>query len=203
VADFATVNAGNLNVSGSGSVLNMTAAAINANVNITNASLTGTGTINGNVSGVGAEFGPGNSPGLLQIDGDFSQDINSSILFELAGVMAESEYDVLDISGTTNLAGELVIDWFDNGGGLFGASEGDIFDILFAETIIGEFDLLSLAVLGEGLGWDLSYLTDEFGSTDVLRLSVIDTSAVPVPAAVWLFGSGLFGLIGMARRKKI
>ncbi len=28
-------------------------------------------------------------------------------------------------------------------------------------------------------------------------------SAVPVPAAVWLFGSGLLGLVGMARRKKI
>ena len=27
-------------------------------------------------------------------------------------------------------------------------------------------------------------------------------SAVPVPAAVWLFGSGLLGLIGLARRKK-
>ena len=27
-------------------------------------------------------------------------------------------------------------------------------------------------------------------------------SAVPVPATVWLFGSGFFGLIGMARRKK-
>lgn len=28
-------------------------------------------------------------------------------------------------------------------------------------------------------------------------------SAVPVPAAVWLFGSGLIGLAGIARRKKI
>ena len=27
-------------------------------------------------------------------------------------------------------------------------------------------------------------------------------SAVPVPAAIWLFGPGLLGLIGMARRKK-
>jgi hypothetical protein len=27
-------------------------------------------------------------------------------------------------------------------------------------------------------------------------------AAVPVPAAVWLFGSGLLGLIGIARRKK-
>ena len=29
-----------------------------------------------------------------------------------------------------------------------------------------------------------------------------DVSAVPVPAAVWLFGSGLIGLLGLARRKK-
>lgn len=29
-----------------------------------------------------------------------------------------------------------------------------------------------------------------------------DVSAVPVPAAVWLFGSGLIGLAGLAKRKK-
>ena len=29
----------------------------------------------------------------------------------------------------------------------------------------------------------------------------INSTAVPVPAAVWLFGSGLLGLIGFARRK--
>ncbi len=29
-----------------------------------------------------------------------------------------------------------------------------------------------------------------------------DVSAVPVPAAVWLFGSGLIGLLGMAKRKR-
>ena len=29
-----------------------------------------------------------------------------------------------------------------------------------------------------------------------------EVAAVPVPAAVWLFGSGLLGLIGVARRKK-
>jgi len=26
-------------------------------------------------------------------------------------------------------------------------------------------------------------------------------SAIPIPASVWLFGSGLLGLIGVARRK--
>jgi len=33
-------------------------------------------------------------------------------------------------------------------------------------------------------------------------LTVTSVSAVPVPAAVWLFGSGLIGLVGLARRKK-
>ena len=37
---------------------------------------------------------------------------------------------------------------------------------------------------------------------DMPALSTIETtSAVPIPAAVWLFGSGLIGLVGFARRK--
>jgi hypothetical protein len=31
---------------------------------------------------------------------------------------------------------------------------------------------------------------------------VVDVAPVPIPAAAWLFGSGLLGLIGTARRKK-
>jgi len=31
----------------------------------------------------------------------------------------------------------------------------------------------------------------------------VTISAVPIPAAVWLFGSGLLGLIGVSRRKKV
>ena len=32
---------------------------------------------------------------------------------------------------------------------------------------------------------------------------VREASVVPVPAAIWLFGSGLLGLIGLAKRKKV
>ena len=32
---------------------------------------------------------------------------------------------------------------------------------------------------------------------------LVQTSSVPVPAAAWLFGSGLLGLIGLARRKSV
>jgi hypothetical protein len=37
-------------------------------------------------------------------------------------------------------------------------------------------------------------------ANDVIEGSV---STVPVPAAAWLFGSGLLGLVGVARRKKV
>jgi hypothetical protein len=36
-----------------------------------------------------------------------------------------------------------------------------------------------------------------------LTFSGSAVAPVPIPAAVWLFGSGLIGLIGMARRKKV
>ena len=35
-----------------------------------------------------------------------------------------------------------------------------------------------------------------------LKYAVFTPSTIPIPPAVWLFGSGLLGLIGMARRKK-
>ena len=49
------------------------------------------------------------------------------------------------------------------------------------------------------IGW-----YNQNGSIDFYAdvLFIRDTSFVPVPAAVWLFGSGLVGLIGVARRKK-
>ena len=37
---------------------------------------------------------------------------------------------------------------------------------------------------------------------EVWNTQILSVSAVPVPAAVWLFGSGLIGLIGFAKRKK-
>jgi len=48
---------------------------------------------------------------------------------------------------------------------------------------------------------NIIYTTDEASIVNGVAL-VREVSAVPVPAAVWLFGSGLLGLIGVARRKK-
>jgi hypothetical protein len=42
-----------------------------------------------------------------------------------------------------------------------------------------------------------------FNEGEVLfDISTITIASVPIPTTIWLFGSGLMGLVGMARRKK-
>jgi len=55
------------------------------------------------------------------------------------------------------------------------------------------------SVLGMDFSADLSS-SIETGHTN-LGFYMVRTTVVPVPAAAWLFGSGLIGLVGFARRK--
>jgi len=47
--------------------------------------------------------------------------------------------------------------------------------------------------------WDSKLASD---NSESIAVSIDDLSAVPVPAAVWLFGSGLVGLFGIGRAKR-
>ena len=71
-------------------------------------------------------------------------------------------------------------------------------------------DMLDLCVLTDCVnnGWERLTAFDINDSGDITGIGYIDgtyhayiISSVPVPAAVWLFGSGLIGLIGFAKRK--
>lgn len=60
------------------------------------------------------------------------------------------------------------------------------------------------AVFGEIAFADMKYVTFNYTNTQFGFYGMDDltfTSAVPVPAAAWLFVSGLIGLIGVVRRK--
>ena len=46
-----------------------------------------------------------------------------------------------------------------------------------------------------------SYTVSFDNGGSVLQVDVQNVPAVPVPAAVWLFGSGLLGLVGVARKQ--
>ena len=73
-------------------------------------------------------------------------------------------------------------------------------------------DLTDPLLAGQILQFGFNTVSTEYGDSGVYYdnicwstngddCSFTDVSAVPVPAAVWLFGSGLLGLVGVARRK--
>lgn len=93
-------------------------------------------------------------------------------------------------------AGQWKITSYDTGFGTVG-----LFTLTnVSESLNGNGELLLSGDLLWTAGLSYGGLLGGNGST-VLGSFSLAPSAVPVPAAVWLFGSGLLGLIGVARRK--
>jgi len=90
--------------------------------------------------------------------------------------------------------------------GAFTATDGPAFGLLSQDIGVAESaaDIVGLSLQLQGTGSsynDFTWsdpLTSTFGSINAGQI----LTPVPVPAAVWLFGSGLLGLVGVARRKK-
>lgn len=95
----------------------------------------------------------------------------------------------------TQASGELSLN-----GPLFPDADPDIWQSFSATFNVGADTSAGVvvemqAICGAVLGCVADYYVDNISL-------VTDVAAVPVPAAVWLFGSGLLGLVGVARRKK-
>jgi autotransporter-associated beta strand protein len=67
--------------------------------------LAGTGTVDGNVTNNGT-VSPGDSPGTLTVNGNFTQANGGTLLIDIAGAYA-GEFSVLNVLGTANLDGFL------------------------------------------------------------------------------------------------
>ncbi len=79
---------------------------------------------------------------------------------------------------------------------------GNTLDIAFDEAGTGQFGSIArwlFSADSSTAGLSLNPNNGSFSSS--FNLNNVTTSPVPVPAAVWLLGSGLMGLIGISRRK--
>jgi hypothetical protein len=80
----------------------------------------------------------------------------------------------------------------------FNASDDLVYTIMGTGITADSFNFFATPAGGFG-----PYLSvARFQDTGPLQEDSDWVGAVPVPAAVWLFGSGLLGLVGIARRKK-
>jgi len=91
---------------------------------------------------------------------------------------------------------------------------GGEYDFLFVDRNFTETELNYTALLQPGQIYQMNIGDSIFSYADTSNFKTavamanttiaynLEITAVPVPAAVWLFGSGLIGLVGFARRKK-
>lgn len=141
------------------------------------------GTLEGTVEVHGA-LAPGESPGMMTIDGDLNLAPGGRLVIEIGGTGAGTEYDVLNVTGTANLAGTLEIQLLDG----FTPGAGDAFDFLTAALFAGDFDEYVLPTFG-GRSFAVSFGPGGFKAT-----------VVPVPAALPLLAFGLAALGAWRRR---
>ena len=96
-----------------------------------------------------------------------------------------------------DLAGDSIGDYF------AGSQAGDNGSFNFAVHIAGFDDMNLSDPVGTCLNVTIDANNPDCNAlTSVWVANGVRTTVVPVPAAAWLFGSGLLGLAGIARRKK-
>ena len=124
-------------------------------------------------------------------------------------------FDESDFGGTALTIGDAggEVRFSDNGDGSWNAEVFDVNNISGGSITLSGNKNFTL-----GITWDggTTYYTDSNyalvnapddyriafqGKQVVGRTLAIDVAPIPVPAAVWLFGSGLLGLVGVARRR--
>jgi hypothetical protein len=150
------------------------------------------GTIVGNVVLDGGTLAPGASPGTLNILGDLTV-LDGILKIEIGGT-GPGQYDVLNVSGMTMIAGGTVLFEFVDG---FAPTAGQTFDFFSGPNapIIADDVAFAVGGLQAGFQFDLGPSFAFVALTDG-----ISTTAVPEPASAALLLAGLLGLAALGRR---
>ena len=90
--------------------------------------ISGSGFIGGDLDNQSATVAPGNSPGMLTVDGNYNQGSDGTLAIEIGGTEAGVGHDVLNVLGDASLAGTLSVSLIDG----FTPSGGNTFKVLTA-----------------------------------------------------------------------
>ena len=147
----------------------------------------------------GGYIAPGLSPGILTINGDYSQDANSVLEIEIGGYEAGTEHDVLDITGNASIDGTIVLNFIDG----FAPKQGDT---LFFLEVAGVLDFMVEDVVVEGLkdGWNFDFFSGDEGLflNSLSDAEFKPVTTVPLPTALPLLISALISLRMIGRTGK-
>lgn len=102
---------------------------------INGGTLQGAGSITGNVTMNSGSAIPGNSAGVMSINGDYIQGAGATLQFEIGGTTQGGQFDHLSIAGTATLGGALRISRIND----FVPSPSDTFEIITANSATGAF----------------------------------------------------------------
>jgi hypothetical protein len=187
---------GTLNGTGStslnGGTLVVNGLMVQSGVTITGGTLQGSGTVRANINNTGGTVGPGNSPGTLTVDGNFTQGPGGTLAMEIDSLLS---FDVLDISGSAALAG--ILDLTVDAGYAATAQDGDMFTIVEWDSFSGAFDTVTGLNFATG-----KFFTLDYGATGLtLTVNAETVVAASEPGMIALFGLGLAG-IGFVRRRR-
>ena len=182
-----------------GSETNVNGTQIAGVVDIANGILEGNGTIDANVliEGDGV-ISPGNSPGTLNINGNYTQSSTGTMDIEL-GNLGAGNFDQIVVTGNVTLDGILQATFLPGYG--YTPVAGDIFVILlWTGSESGDFSAFNWTIPGGSGGLVLQEFIDA-QNQDLYLEWVGEEVAVPEPASLFLLGAGLASLLA-ARRKR-
>jgi hypothetical protein len=144
----AFTNSGTLELGG-GSVFTASSGLTNTSTG----QILGTGSIIGSLTS-GGLLAPGSSPGSLTITGNLSLQPGGTTRMELGGLLAGTGYDTISATGLLSFGGTLDVLLYD----AFRPGAGASFDLFDCGSSNGEFSLIKLPALDDGLSWDQDHL---------------------------------------------
>jgi hypothetical protein len=157
--------------------------------------LNGSGTVLGNVNNLGT-VAPGNSPGILTISGDYTQEAGGRLLLDIAGLVLGNEHDQLAVTGNAVLGGTIVFSFIEG----FAPLLGQTFNLL---QVGGAFSgTPSFTYSGLEDGWQFSTtFNPAVGVFTLTSLSDGVATTIPEPGSVLLASVVSVTLLSRRHRK--